>query len=229
MLADITFGNADESVSEHLKCWIMQHDDNGLPIRCVKGVMGPGTTRTLQANWNSPFEQSNLGNIGRISQLAGIAQAASGLTSITTFSSTQVWEGSRPLSFSLVLQFYALRDAEKEVANALRALEVMASPRTKQGVEPGQIKDIGWKAALEVGKKVISDFLDTVIPDGRIPSPVMINIGPRMTIPNCVIENITTDLSKERTRDGYPIRAEVQLQISTKTMLNRDAIGETWF
>ena len=224
-LADIVSGNADKLVSDHLKCWIVQQDGAGLPKTAVVAVMGPGTTRSLQSNWNSPFENTNIGNIGRLERLAGIGQSITERTSITVFSSTQIWEGNKPISFNLNLQFYALRDAKKEVADALRALEVMAAPDMEDGSDKDAGEDRWWWGFSALTEEVISN----IKPGGRIPRPVMLNIGPRMTIPNCIIENMSVDLGKERTKAGYPIRAEVQLAIATKTMLNREAVAKTWF
>jgi hypothetical protein len=161
------------------------------------GLIGPGTTRQLQTNWNSPFESSNIGGV--IDKTMELGQVATGITSITTLSSTQVYEGTRPLTFNLNLVFYALSDAYQEVMLPLQLLEEFASPQVNK-----------------------------VLPGGRIPGMVTLNFGKKMIIPNCVIENITIPLDKERDSKGNLIRAEVQMQISTKVMLNRSEIAGTW-
>jgi hypothetical protein len=90
------------------------------------------------------------------------------------------------------LKFYALYDAKKEVMEPLRALEEMAAPR----------------------------FFE-IIPGGRVPQEVAINIGRISLLQRCLITAIQTPLDKEKTRDGHLVRAEVTLTIDTVTMLDR--------
>lgn len=205
------YGNKDHKLSPYLKAWIAQPDWELKISTMVVGVIGPGTSRSLLANWNSPFEQSNVG--GMFEKLGGIAQAKSGHTSVTTFSSTQVWDGNRPSSFNLNLQFYAINNAYEEVMAPLRELEKMMGPII---------------SASSASDSAIKAFAKDNMPGGRIPLSVILNIGRRMLIDNCVIENMTVPLDKERTSEGHLIRADVTLQISTKVMLNKDNIGATW-
>jgi hypothetical protein len=205
------YGNVDSRVSPYLKAWIAQPDAESKISVCVVGLIGPGTSRSLQANWNSPFEQSNLG--GMFEKAGGLLQAITKKTSITTLSSTQIWEGNRPSTFSLTLSFYAINNALKEVMEPLRELEKMMGPNIQAG-------DPNAGGVMEV--------IRSAIPGGRIPLPVMLNIGRRMMIPNCVIETMSVPLDKERTKEGYLVRADVALSISTKVMLNKENIGQTW-
>jgi hypothetical protein len=64
------------------------------------------------------------------------------------------------------------------------------------------------------------------MPGGRVPKPVSINIGRLTLLENCVITDMSTPLDKEKTRDGYLVRSEVQLQIETQTMLSRSDIDK---
>ena len=186
-------GVTDKSISPFLKAWIKQGDQT------VCGIIGPGTSRTLASKWDSPLEQANLGSTGPLQMFANGMQAVSGRTTITTFSSTQVWQGNMPLKFSLNLIFMAQSNAYNEVMMPLEWLEEFASP------------DLGFAT-----------------PGGRIPRSVIINVGRRIIVPECVIENITIPLDKEKNKNGDLIRAEVQLDIQTKVMLNRADIRETW-
>jgi hypothetical protein len=204
-------GNSDPKVSSYLKAWVAQPDEESKISSCVVGLIGPGTSRSLQANWNSPFEQSNVG--GMFEKVGGVLQAASEKTSITTLSSTQVWDGNRPSTFQLVLSFYALSDALKEVMEPLRELEKMMGP----DISAGSSSDGGF-----------IEIVRNSVPGGRIPLPVILNIGRHMMIPNCVIESMTIPLDKERTKDGYLVRADATLSISTKVMLNKANIAATW-
>ncbi len=205
------YGNADNKISPYLKAWISQPDADSSIRSCVVGLIGQGTSRSLQSNWTSPFEQSNIG--GLIGRVADYAQVFTGRTSITTLSSTQVWDGNRPSTFQLVLSFYALSDAYREVMAPLRELEMMMGPDIMAG-------------NAENGK--IVTFIKNAIPGGSIPQPVILNIGRRMMIPGCVIESISAPIDAEKTDQGHLVRADVTLSISTKVMLNRENIEATW-
>lgn len=194
-------GNNDPSVSPYLKTWIKQ----GNTVVC--GVIGDGTSKEIQANWNSPFEGESVGSKAQIA--GGLLQSGAvdfvpgvnmeGVTSISTMQSRQVWGGNRPTQFNIVLQLYALSDPQTEVIDALVALEEMASP--------------------QVNKQT---------PGGRIPSPVTINIGRNAIYTDCVIESLSVPLDKEKDADGQLIRAEVNLQIQTMQMLNRSDVAPTY-
>lgn len=203
-------GVLDESISTALKAYVKQGN------RMVVGIIGPGTTRSLTAKWDSPLENSNLGT-GIGDKAAGAAQALTGKTSVTTFSSTQVWQGNMPLKFSLNLIFVAQSDAVTEVMQPLQWLEEFGSPEIN-GVVP-----VDMAAAT---KLFFGQGGDNVM--GRIPGIVTINIGRKIIVPNCVIENITIPLDKEKDKDGNLIRAEVSLDIQTKVMLSKEKIAETW-
>lgn len=135
---------------------------------------------------------------GGFQKTGGIIQAATGMTSKGEFQSTQIWEGNRPHTFNLSLKFYALADAKKEVMDPIKALEKMIAPQ-----------------------------VNAVAPGGRIPAPVDINIGRIALYSNCVIASMTAPLDKEKTKDGYLVRATVELQIETKTMLSQGDIDRT--
>lgn len=202
----IICGVTDNSINDVLKVFIKQ--GNVL----VVGLIGQGTSRQLQANWNSPFEGATVGN-SFLSKLMDIGQTVTGKTSNTTFNSIQNWEGNRPLTFNLVLQFVATDDPVNQVMKPLQMLEEMASPEVNEN-----ITGFNWKALFTEQEKFL----------GQIPKLVAICIGGRTTILNCVIESISTPLDKERDRNGNLLRAEVTLTIQTKQMLNRSDIAGTW-
>lgn len=201
-----TVGNNDPSVSPYLKTWVYQ---SGV---VVCGVTGEGTSKEIQANWDSPFEGESIGSkfgfsggllqSGAADEFAGkigIDMAARGITSINTLQSRQVWGGNRPTQFNIVLHFYALSDPRREVINALVELEKMISP---------QVND--------------------ATPFGRVPSPVIINIGRNAIYPDCVIESVSMPLDKEVNKDGLLIRADVNITIQTMQMLNRSDISSKY-
>ena len=72
-------GIQDPKVSAFCKCWIKQ----GSTV--VVGVIGEGTTKEVQANWESPFEMDSVGS--KYEKAGGLLQAESGMTSVTTMNS----------------------------------------------------------------------------------------------------------------------------------------------
>ncbi len=192
-------GNIDKAVSPHLKTWIFQ---NGV---LVCGVTGEGTSKELQANWDSPYEGESLGS--KLEKPAGVLQSGEieifkkvkGLTTVTTLNSIQVWKGNQPTQLNLVLDFYALEDPRKEVQLPLQRLEEMASPQVHEKC-----------------------------PGGRIPGEVTIKVGRRAIYAMCVIESLSITLDNEVTSDGLPIRAQATLSVGTSKMLNKSEIAERY-
>lgn len=202
-----TVGNNDPKVSQYLKCWIKQGNT------CVVGVIGEGTAKELNANWNSPFEGDSVGSkfskAGGVLQSGAITDSTSGLTSITTLSSRQVWEGNQPHAFPITLSLYALSDPKAEVEDALLELERMYSPEVN--------------ALSPVGNPVGSANAM-----GRVPSSVMINIGRNVVWKGCVIESLSIPLDGPRSGDGYLMKADVQLTIQSEAMINRSQIASMY-
>ncbi len=195
-------GNADKQLSPYRKAWIMQGNT------CVVGAIGEGTSKEIQVNWNSPFEDDTVG--GQFQKIGGIVQEATDMTSKTLMASAQIWEGNRPHQFNLVLQLYAIDDAKKEVMDACRALEKMLSPNVNASL-PVEFGADGWNPKY-----------------GRIPGEVWINIGRNALYGPCVIQGMTQPLDGPVDKNGYLITTQVTLQIETKKMLNRDSIDATY-
>lgn len=170
------------------------------------GVIGEGTTKEVQANWESPFESDSVGS--KHEKAGGLLQVGSDMTSVTTLNSQQVWSGNMPHTFNISLQLYALADPKAEVMDALMALEQMATPELN-GVSP-----VGGFS----GDQII----------GRVPQPVWINIGRNVMVGPCHIENISMPLDGPRSHDGHLMEALVNLSIQTKTTLNRSQIAGTY-
>ncbi|MBE0505913.1 MAG: hypothetical protein IBX50_04225 [Marinospirillum sp.] len=132
---------------------------------------------------------------GVFQKTGGLVQEHTGRTSKSTLNSTQVWGGNVPHSFNLPLIFYALSDAYNEVQAAIIALEQMTAPE-----------------------------VNAVMPGGRIPALVAVSVGRMIIYPECHIVSISTDVSGPKSKDGYPLRAEVTLSVQTKSMLNASDI-----
>lgn len=130
---------------------------------------------------------------------AGIIQVTTGATSKSTFNSTQVWDGNLPHTFNLPLVFYAINDAYKEVQAAIIALEQMAAPD-----------------------------MNELMPLGRAPGMVSVKVGRMIIYPECHIEHISTDISGPLTKEGYPLKAMVNLVIQTKVTLSYSDIPSSF-
>ncbi len=177
-------GNNDPKVSPYLKAWIIQGNT------CVCGVIGEGTSQTILSNWECPFEDLSLSKY--FQRLGGAVQVATGFSDLSKINSTQVWVGNQPLELTLVLNFYALADAQKEVLAPIKALEKMIAPE-----------------------------FSPPLPGGRVPRAVEVNLGRFILIESCILTEVDVPLDKEKTRDGYLVRADVQLRLETTTMLDR--------
>lgn len=193
-------------ISPHLLCWIKQGNAT------VVGILGQGSSRSLMAQWTAPMENPDIG-LGITDYAKGTAQAMSGATAITTFSTTQVWSGNSPMKFNLVLDFFAIDDAVSQVMRPLEWLEQFASPQVN-GWSP--FDPTNWKAGGSGNAT------------GRIPQRVTLDIGRKMIIPECVIENVSIPLDKERDSSGNLIRAQVTIDVQTLCMLNRDIVSKTY-
>lgn len=188
----------------------------------VMGYIGDGANWSMTSSWESPFENASLGSISGISTAANFAQSVDwgammpgvsdflqnemgiegianmqGMTSISTLNSMMVWQGARPPTMSLPIHFIARQDAAVEVQGALLALNQMISPE-----------------------------LAAATPGGRRPPSVIVNIGRRVALTNCVIQGVNMELDAPRTADGYFTHNTVSLEISGQTVLNGSDIQQ---
>ncbi|WP_172119035.1 hypothetical protein [Halomonas hibernica] len=195
----ITVGTNDHTLSDHLKAFIQT------PDALVVGIIGEGSSRELTALWESPFENDTPGSM--FSKQGGLIQAGAlegigiegGRTSKSTLNTTQVWSGTTPHNFNLVLEFYAISDAYNQVQAALIELE-----------------------------KVIAPEMNELTPGGRIPPQVTLNAGRQIIYPECVITNVSRQLDGPIGRDGYPLRGSVTIQLQTLTTVNQSDIPATF-
>lgn len=137
-------GNSDNSVSPHLKAWLVQ--DN----ICVCGVIGEGSSLTLANNYESPFEQDSAGSV--FEKVGGLLQTTTGLTSKTTLNSAQVWNGTQPLELTLNLELYSLSDPKSEVEDAIHHLKKFASPEIHEILPMGRIPQT---TSVSIGRNFI--------------------------------------------------------------------------
>lgn len=185
-------GTNDPTLSDHHKAFIQTKE------AIVAGIIGEGSSRELTALWETPFENDTPG--AAVSKAAGLAQVQSSMTLKQPLNTTQVWSGTTPLTFSLVLELYAVSDAYTEVQAAVIELEKATSP------------DMGGSN-----------------PIGRIPeNSIALNVGRQIIYPECVITSISKQLDGPIGRDGYPLQGQVTLQLEAIGTVNRSDIPSTF-
>lgn len=188
-----------DGISSHLKIYITGRGTT------VVGYIGEGAAKTLTSNWTSPFESDTLGNVGGANRVAGLAQAVQSgddvgkLTTVTQHNSVMVWEGTTAPSLNIPVYFQAYADAKREVHDAIKALESMASPELKE-----------------------------LLPGGRTPQLVVIDVGRRFKIINALITEVTSELDAPRTKEGYMTRNTVTLAVTPDRMVNASQINSMY-
>ncbi|EKN4689569.1 hypothetical protein [Yersinia ruckeri] len=178
-----------DGISPFLKAYITNEDS------MVVGYIGDGAMATLQALWESPFENDSVGSVAGISTLSNGAQAVTENTSTTRINSLMVWQGQKPPQITLPLHFMAKVDAQVEVQSAIMTLLQMASPE-----------------------------LGVALPGGRRPDPVVLDIGRRLKLVDVVIQEVSFELDAPRTSDGLYTHNTVTLSISGMQVQNRSEI-----
>lgn len=183
-----------DGISPFLKVYITSQ------TAMVVGLIGEGSSASIQSMWESPFANDSLGGVaGAITaaagKLAGGAQAVSGNTSKSDFNSLLIWEGQQPPEFSLVVDLRATVNAKVEVMDAIMTLKQMVSPE-----------------------------LNAAMPGGRRPSPVILDIGRRLKLMDIVIRDVSYPLDAPKTREGYFLRNTVTLQCSGMSVQNQSDI-----
>jgi hypothetical protein len=162
----------------------------------IVGYLGEGASATLTSHWVTPFTADTMGASAYMEKAAAITQAVTGLTSKHEFNSVMNWEGIESPALSLPLVLKAFSDAKAEVEEPIRLLKMLASPE-----------------------------LNKLLPAGRVPQPVVVDIGRRQKHINVVIKSITEQLDGPRTNGGYRIGNVVALELQTKQMLNQSEIN----
>lgn len=193
----------------------------------VVGYLGDGASGSITSNWASPFAGASLASIagqvisggggmlegakGAVKQAIGgaaskigdfvsnNAQMGNDLASLffgdaggAVINSAMVWQGQEPPQFTLPIDFIARSNAYLEVQSPIRVLQQMASPELK-----------------------------AVMPGGRIPARVTLDIGRRIKLVNVIIQEVTYELDAPRNIDGYFIRNRVSIQCCGQVSYNR--------
>lgn len=161
----------------------------------VVAYIGEGSSKTLTSNWTAPFESDSVGKAAMMDKASSLGQSATEVTTVSKFNSQMVWEGTTPPTLNLTLFFQATSDPKNEVHDAIMLLELFASPE-----------------------------LNEMTPLGRVPKPVVVDIGRRYKISNVRIHDVTSELDAPRDKRGYMMRNTVQVTLSPAQMVNASEI-----
>ena len=161
----------------------------------VTGYIGEGSSKTITSNWSSPFESDSVGKAAALEKTSSIGQSATGVTSVSKFNSQMIWEGTTPPTLNLTIFFQATSDPKNEVHDAIMLLEQFASPE-----------------------------LNELAPGGRVPGPVVVDVGRRLKVSNVQIHDVTSELDAPRGKGGYMMRNTVQITLAPAQMVNASEI-----
>lgn len=162
----------------------------------IVGVYGPGTSMDVHANWKQSFEGMTPGQV--VPGGAALQAISGGRTTNYAESTRQTWVNNSPTQFNLELQLYALQDPEIEVMEPLRTLELFIAPDV--GMFTGGIGQIAKALTLNIGRMVIYNPL--------------------------VLGSISIPFDKETDTKGRFVRATVNLQLSTATMVTKEMLKQ---
>ncbi|HHO0939035.1 TPA: hypothetical protein ACRTTK_003071 [Aeromonas hydrophila] len=161
----------------------------------VTAYIGEGSSKTLTSNWTAPFESDSVGKAAMMEKTSSLGQSATDVTTVSKFNSQMVWEGTTPPTLNLTLFFQATNNPKAEVHDAIMLLEQFASPE-----------------------------LHEMTPLGRVPLPVVVDIGRRIKISNVRIHEVTSELDTPRDKRGYMMRNTVQVTMAPAQMINASEI-----
>jgi len=185
----------DDGISQYLKVYI-EKDIPGHGLVTVIGYIGEGAAMSLQSQWNPPFENDTVGNTSYMQKAGDAIQAGTGLTAKAEWNSLLNWVGIEPPQITMPIVLKAFSDAKLEVEDPIKFLKMMASPE-----------------------------LNEISPLGRIPQPCLIDIGRKIKLIDCVIQDIQEELDSPRSKLGWRTENTVQMQFQMKQMLNQSEIS----
>lgn len=191
-------GNEDVGVHESLKIWFKGAEFT------VCSLIGDGSTMSIDGRWESPFEQDTIGSY--FGRSGGLLQHEKGITSRTTLNSAQVWEGNSPVQLNLLLHFYTLQSARKEVEDPIKALYEMISPEVNENIP------IGTSTVL-----------------GQAPSYVTINASRKFIWDKMIITSVEAPMDTRRDSNGDRLNAIVNVTAKSSRMIDRRQIPKMMF
>ena len=153
-----------------------------------------GYTFTVGTNWESPFGGDTAGE--KVGRAAKLIQKQTGITSVTQLNSALTWTGNEPLriSFTGVLIANTKASIYKDVQQSFAAILAMASPNV-HAFNP-----------LAIGKR---------------PGKARMMFLNNLFLPEVILNEVPIETgARTHHESGLPLSAEIQLEVSTETMLN---------
>jgi len=155
-------------------------------------LVAEGYNFSVRTNWDSPFGQDTAGE--KVGKAAQVGQSITGQTSISKLNSALTWTGNSPLEISFTGRLISESKASlyEEVQEAYAAILAMQSPNAKE----------------------IAGF-------GRRPQPVRMAILNDLIFKEVIIQDAPVKAGEQiHSATGLPMIAEVELTVTTETMLN---------
>jgi hypothetical protein len=161
----------------------------------------------LQSSWSMPFAQAGVGELantlggGMAQTVVEGAAAAAGVGTKFKGQHVQTWTDTSPLDINLDLIFYAQQSTDREIKQRQLALLKLCAPSTKAG---GQV-------LIAPGPRLLGKS----IADGVEGRRIDVYIGTYLTLRNCIIKSVGTDIVTLMDRNGNPIGMSLNIGIST--------------
>lgn len=228
-VASISAPNGNVSIHAALRATIEALDGS----ESITGGIGDGSGANISSNWESPFEQFVMGNT-KFATVAALLSSGTGLSVINQTTMTQVWRGTRPITFDLSIVLIATKDDPRLVNDCLDSIARMMSPSDSASstegtaaanAAAGYIKN-ARAAVIASTEGAVSKSLGQTLSGAVLlqPSKVSVTVGIKTIYPNCVIESMSYDLDKPKDANGYYLMNVAKLSVQTVTMQLRTDI-----
>ena len=154
-----------------------------------------------RSEWSSSSEGANTGLFGYL------GQRFIGITNQTWFNTYQAWQGAQPLDVQFSFTFVAVYDAAKEVMEPTRRL-------------------LGWPLTKDRTSSVIKPPIDLGAPGKG--KGITVRAGLHFTIDQLLPVSADVTYGQVYDKDGYPTKADVELQFTTISAMSAVDV-DAWF
>lgn len=206
------------------------------PPVMVVGAMQEKTGFRITSDWE-PFVP-----IGGLTQLANATtQFVSGRALVSRFSSRRSWKGTTPVTINLELKFESVEHTHRNVVAPVLALMQMALPGAgvllkPPGPDPFRLPE-KVKSAIRTAGEVSADLLSTVgikstglknmqFRDERSGGDwITVEIGKYLKFESVIVKSVNPVFDTKMSTDGgYPISANVGVEIETYEILTKESL-----
>ena len=199
----------DDGISDKLKVHITFDDDpvDKQPAQKINivGYLIEGSSVSLANSYIEPFSGDTIDGFDEtLKKGLSFAKAMTDVTFNTVMNSVSVWEGTNPITMSLVLYFHAYTDAQKEVMQPLQQLLRAASPELNQVIPIPLVSGDSF---------------------GRVPKSCMFDIGRKIKI-EMAIDDVQYEIDAPKTQDGDFAYNTVTLSCTMKKNMQRSSVSE---